>query len=206
MRKVVRSAVLVSCVFALGAGLARGEETKTAPATDAAKQAAMEAWKKAGSPSEGHKALEPFVGTWNYTMKWWMTPDAQPESMTGTTTNSLIFGGRFLKQEVRGEAKDQPSFEGLGFTGYDNIRKEYQSSWFDNMATGMMTGIGQFDPSTKTITEQGDFSCPMTGEAHRWYRAVWKSVDANHNSYESYSRTPEGREFKSMEILYTRAP
>lgn len=205
MKRVAR-VIVVSCVFAAGATLARAEQMKMAePMMDPAKQAAMEAMQQLGSPSEGHKALEPFVGTWTYTAQWWMSPDGAPESMRGTTTSRLIFGGRFLQQEVRGEVEGQPPFEGIGLTGYDNIRKEYSSAWLDNMSTGIMTGTGQFDHSTNTLTEHSDFSCPMTGEAHRTARAVWTVVDPDHNTYESYMRTPEGAEYKAMRIEYARA-
>ena len=216
MRTAVRSVVVASCVLALS-GVARAEQGKPAQpaameagkqaAMDPAQVAAMEAMQKAGSPTENHKALEPLAGTWTYTAQWWMAPEAAPETMTGTAVNTVIFGGRFLKQEIAGQpaAEGQPPFEGIGFTGYDNIRKEYQSVWFDNMMTGMMTGTGEFDAATKTLTDQGDFSCPLTGESHRWYRTTWTVTDPNHTAYASYSRTPEGREFKSMEMLYTRA-
>ena len=205
MRSADRVVGVVLWMLTLGVSVAQAEETKpTQPAMDPAKQAAMEAMQRLGSPSEGHKALEPLTGTWTYTAQWWMSPEASPESMTGTATNSLIFGGRFMKQEIRGQAEGQPPFEGIGFTGYDNIRKEYQSVWFDNMATGMMMGAGQFDAATKTLTDQGDFSCPLTGEAHRWFRTAWTVVDQHHTTYENYMRTPEGREFKAMEIHYTR--
>ncbi len=192
MRAAIRSIVAVSWVFALGIGVAQ------------AKPAPLEAMQQLGSPSEGHEALELLAGTWGYTAQWWMSPDAPPESMTGTAVNSLVFGDRFLKQEIRGEAEGQPPFEGIGFTGYDNIRKEYQTVWLDNMNTGMMRGAGQFDAATKTLTDQGDFSCPITGESHRWYRTAWTVVDPNHTTYESVSRTPEGREFTSLKIHYTR--
>ncbi len=206
MRATVRFMTVMAWVFALGTTLAQAEQTKLAqPAVDPAKEAAMKAVQQAGSPSEGHKALEPLIGTWNYTMSFWMSPDAAPQSMTGTTTNTLILGGRFLKQEVRGQAEGQPPFEGMGYTGYDNLRKEYQSVWFDNMATGIMVSTGQFDPTTMTMTEQGDFSCPMTGQAHQQFRTVWKITDPTHSTYESYTHTPDGHEFKSMEIHYTRA-
>ena len=127
--------------------------------------------------------------------------------MTGTAKESLILGGRFLKQEISGEPleKGQPPFEGVGFIGYDNIRKEYQTVWFDNMMTGMMRGAGKFDAATGTLSDQGDFSCPTTGETNRWYRTAWTVMDEDHTKYESYSRASDGREFKSMEILYTRA-
>ena len=197
---------MVSGILALGLHVAQAEQAKPVqPPMDPAKQAAMEATQRLGSPSEGHKALEPFVGSWTYTAQWWMSPDAPPESMTGTATNSLLFGGRFLKEEIRGTTEGQPPFEGVGFTGYDNLRKEYQTVWLDNMATGMMAGSGQFDAATQALTNQGDFSCPVTGETHRQFRAVWTVVDQDHNTYENYMRTPDGREFKAMEIRYTRA-
>lgn len=206
MNRAVRVVVGISFVLGIGTGLSQAEQAQTAQAMDSEKQAAMEEMKRLGSPSEGHKALELFVGNWTYTAQFWMSPDAPAQSMTGTTTNTLIFGGRFLKQEVTGEAMEGfPPFEGLGFTGYDNIRQEYHSVWFDNMGTGIMVGTGEFDAATKSITEEGDFSCPMTGESHREFRAVWTVVDADHNTYESYMSSPDGQEFKAMELHYTRA-
>ncbi len=205
MRTTIRLMIAVG-MFALSGGLVQAQQEKMShPAMDPAKQAAMEAMQRLGSPSEEHKALEPFVGSWTYTAQWWMSPDAPPEAMTGSATNTLIFGGRFLKQEIRGEAEGQPSFEGIGFIGYDNLRKEYQSVWFDNMATGMMMGTGRFDAATQTLTDAGKFSCPLTMETHRQFRSAWTVVDPTHNTYESYMRTPEGREFKAMEIYYSRA-
>ena len=201
--------IVVAGVFMLGVSLAQAQQEKPAvqPPMDPQQQAAMEAMQKLGSPSEGHKAFEPFIGTWTYTAQWWMAPEAPPESMTGRTVNTLIYGGRFLKQDITGQPmqEGQPPFEGVGFSGYDNIRKEYQTVWFDNMATGMMMGTGNFDAATKTLSDHGDFSCPMTGEAHRQFRTAWTVADANHTTYENYMRTPERREFKAMEIRYTRA-
>ncbi len=218
MKRTVSCLVMFSCVVVIGMGLAQAQQQQAKPAAPAAPPAAavpaanpamekaMAAMQQYGTPGATHKALEPLVGTWTYTGQWWMAPDAPPETMTGTATHSWIFGGRFLKEEIRGEAKNQmPAFEGMGFTGYDNLRKEYTSIWLDNMATGIMTSSGQADASGKAITEQGDFSCPLTGETHRKSRSVWTIVDPNHNTYESYMSGPDGKEFKSMEIRYTRA-
>ena len=206
MKRAVWSMV-ASVALVVGSGLAQAEEAKPAqPAMDPAKQAAMEAMQRAGSPGEAHKALKPFAGSWTYTAQWWMSPDAPPQSMTGTAVNTLIFGGRFLKQEFRGQAEGegQPPFEGVGFTGYDNLRKAYQTVWFDNVATGMMVGSGQFDAAANALTNQGDFSCPLTMETHRLFRSVWTLVDPDHNTFENYMRGPDGREFKAMEIRYSR--
>ncbi len=208
MHKAVWGALVVACMVSAGIGAARAAEEATGaqPAADPAMEAAMAAMEQYGTPGEAHKALAPFVGEWTYTAQWWMAPDGPPQAMAGTATNTLLFGGRFLKQEIRGEAEGQPPFEGLGYTGYDNLRKEYRSVWLDNMATGLMTTNGQFDAATSTLSDQGDFSCPLTGETHRKYRSVWKVVDPDHTTYETYMSTPEGQEFKSMAILYTRRP
>ena len=146
--------VMVAGAVALG-GVAHAAEKADKPAMDPEQQAAMEAMQRLGSPSESHKALEPLAGTWNYTAEWRMSPDGPAESMTGTSVNTLIFSGRFLKQEISGTpmAEGQPPFEGIGFIGYDNLRKEYQTVWFDTMMTGMMRGIGKFDAATKTLSE-----------------------------------------------------
>lgn len=206
MRRTNELVIVASLWVALGAGLVQAEQEKkpamgTADSTQKAMMAAME---KYGTPGEAHKMLEPLAGNWTYTMTMWITPDAPPETMSGTSTHMLVYGGRFLKQESQGEMEGQP-FEGLGYTGYDNMRKEYQTVWLSNMGTGIYLGTGQFDPGTKALTVEGDFACPVTGETHRKFRDVWKIIDANHNVYESYSRTLEGKEFKMMELHYTRA-
>ena len=57
--------VILSCLLSWGASPAQAEQATTVQLPmDPAKQAAMEAMQRLGSPSEGHKALEPFVGSW----------------------------------------------------------------------------------------------------------------------------------------------
>src|SRR6266446_8336523 len=88
---------------------------------------------KLGQPGEAHKRLEPLVGKWEYTVTWWMNPGKEPQVMKGTNENTLVMGGRFLQQQAHGETKEnQPTFEGMGLTGYDNIKKSYTSMWVDN--------------------------------------------------------------------------
>ena len=172
-------------------------------AMDASQEAMMAKMKEAGSPSEGHARLEPLVGTWRNSAMWWMSPGAAPEISQGTNENTWILGGRFVRSNFSGQAMGQP-FEGIGIIGYDNIRHEYSSVWLDNMSTGMMTSTAQYDPATNTLKELGSFSCPMTGEAQRKFRATWTFIDPAHYKYEMYTLDKDGTEFKSMEIVYER--
>ena len=96
-------------------------------------------------------------------MKGWMKPGDKAQESTGTAEHMWVLGGRYLKQDFKGTWAGQP-FEGTGYTGYDNVRQEYQTMWLDNMATGMMQVSGSFEPGTKTLKQSGHFACPMTNE------------------------------------------
>lgn len=179
-------------------------EDKAAAAKAGMDPVQMEKMKAAMAPGEAHQKLAPFAGKWNYTAQFWMTPDAPPETMTGTGMNEMVYGGRFLKQVATGTWMGEP-WEGTGYTGYDNIRKEYQSIWVDSMATGIMWAEGDYDDATQTLTLNGTGSCPLTGEAHHKVRSEWKLIDKDHTVYTAYSAGKDGKEFKGMEIHYTRS-
>lgn len=159
-----------------------------------------------GAPSEAHKKLDAFAGNWNYTGKFWMEPkQKKAQVMTGKTENSWILGGRFLQAKATGEAtKEWPAFEGIGLTGYDNVKQQYTSTWMDNMSTGTMTSTATFDDKNKTLTESGTFTCPIE-KSEKKYRSVWKVKGKDAYQYVSYMTDMAGKEFKAMEIDYKRA-
>lgn len=186
------------------AGYAAGNDDQTGskgPSMDAATQAMMAAWQAYASPNDNHKVLNPLVGTWSHVVKGWMTPDSQPETSKGTTETKWMLGGRYLQHAVKGTSMGQP-FEGMGLTGFDNGRQTYQTIWMDNMGTGMMIGEGTYDPGTKTLTDHGRFTDPLTGQ--RSYRGVVTFIDDAHYSYELYVEDKDGKKFRMLEITYTR--
>lgn len=176
-----------------------------APQTNDAKmQDAMKAFMQYSTPGENHKMLTGLAGKWSYTSKMWQTSEAKPEESKGTSTMKNVLGGRFLMQEFKGKAMGKP-FEGMGFIGYDNLKQAFQSIWMDSMGTGMVQGQGTYDTATKTIKENGEFSCPMTGDKARSYRAEWVFADKAHMNYSMWTKDMDGKEFKSMEIAYNKA-
>lgn len=193
--------VLMLAIFAMMSSSAQAAKEAAAPAD--VDPAMMEKMKTLMAPGEAHQALAAFEGKWNYTGKFWMAPGAPAQDMTGTTENKMIFGGRFLQQNIEGPWMGE-TFYGIGYTGYDNIKKEYESVWIDSMSTGLMKTSGKYDATTKTLSQSGANSCPLTGETDRKGRSEWTIVDANHHTYSSYLVGPDGKEFKAMEIHYVR--
>ncbi len=160
-------------------------------------------WMKLTVPGEGHKALTDFVGKWKFTMSMWMGPSGKAETSSGTSTNKWIMDGRFVQQDVKSKMNGQ-TFTGLGITGFDSMRQEYQTVWLDNMATNMMLGTGSLDTQTQVLNTKGDFACAMTGNKNRTYRAELKKVSKNEHTYTMFTTDTEGKEFKGMEIVYKR--
>ena len=154
------------------------------------------------TPGAAHRVLDALAGSWDASVRMWQDPSTPPEESTGSSESRWIMGGRFLEQRFNGQFMGEP-FEGIGLLGYDNIKQQYQSVWIDSMGTGMMTGTASYDPSTKTLTETGSHSCPITG-GDRQFRSVTKFVDADTIQSEFYGPGPDGKEFKGMEITYKR--
>jgi hypothetical protein len=94
-------------------------------------------------------------------------------------------------------------FEGLGYTGYDNFKKQYVGAWMDTMGTMMMTMTGSADPSGKVLTATSTIDDITTGKKVV-VREVTRIVDANKHIFEMYGADPSGKEFKMMEAVYTR--
>ena len=110
-------------------------------------------------PVEQHKLFEQFVGTWKAEVTMWMGP-GEPMVSTGTMVNSLDLGGRYLKQDYKGDATDGPfpNFEGRGFWGFNDVTGKFEGLWIDNASNQMATEQGGYDASS-TSSSGGTSSC-----------------------------------------------
>ncbi|MGE5810386.1 MAG: DUF1579 domain-containing protein, partial [Ignavibacteria bacterium] len=138
---------------------------------------------------------------WKTVTKWWMDPSAEPMVSEGTAVNEMIMGGRYLKSTHSGIMMGQP-FEGIMIEGYDNTKKEFVSTWIDNMGTGIMFSAGKYDEPSQSITFEGSMVDPMTGSDVKYKQTV-KIIDQNKHMMEMYD-VSKGTEIKMMEIEFTR--
>jgi len=162
----------------------------------------MKAWMDYMTPGEAHKMMASWNGDWNGEITMWMAPGAPPEKSTGTCTNKMIMGGRYQVGTFSGSFSGMP-FEGQSTLAYDNAKKKFISTWIDNMGTGVMILEGTWNPSSKTLTTKGSCVDPMTGKDIS-VREVFTVVDDKTQKMEMFMTAAGGKEFKSMEILFTR--
>lgn len=164
----------------------------------------MKNWAAYATPGEPHAMMAKWNGTWKGKMLMWMKPGAPPDSSTATAINKMIYGGRYQQSTHLGDMMGM-KFEGQSIMGYDNAKKVFQSTWMDNMGTGIMMMEGPWDDASKTLTMTGKMLDPSQGNAKEIVmRQVMRVVDDNHHVYEMYCNGPDGKEFKTMELAMAR--
>jgi hypothetical protein len=164
-------------------------------------EAMMAAWQRFMTPSEGHRRLEPMVGTWQAKVTFVMAPKAPPAVSEGTSEHRWVLGGRYLEQRFTGSMMEMP-FEGLGYTAYDNAVKKYVGTWMDNMGTGIMVSTGTGRPRDTQMDFEADAVEP-TGKPVK-FLCKMRVQDPDHHSYEMWATGPDGKRYRSLFIEYTR--
>jgi len=190
---------LMSLCIMLAASVAMAKGKKAEKPMDP--QAMMEVYTKLAAPGEQHKQLASLAGSWTTKTKEWMESNKPPVESTGSAEMKILLDGRFLQQELTGQMMGQP-FSGIEITAYDNVLKRYVTSWMSTMGTGIFTMEGTASTDGKTITLKGQHAEP--GGGYMKHRAIWKIVDSNTQTFDMYGTHPGGKEWKMMEMTYTR--
>ena len=208
---MTRSRWMAISAFALALALPAAAEEPKAPAGEskaAPKPAApsqeetMKAWAAYMTPGEPHARLARLEGSWTATTKAWFDPTKPPEETTGSCQMKMVLGGRYLEQRFEGTAMGQP-FSGIGYTGYDNVKKKYEAYWIDSSGTGMLVMAGSLDRSGKKTVYTGSMIDPVNGKKVA-IRSVDTEVDADTLLFEMWMSGPDGKMAKTMEMTYRR--
>lgn len=206
MRHAIRWTLIFAAVAALSPFLHAQQKAKKPAAKPAPpdEKAMMEAWKKAATPGEMHKKLDDMVGTFDASVRMWMDPSKPPEDSTAKSVNTWVLDNRFVETKHEGTMMGEP-FNGIGYTGYDNVQKKYVGTWMDTSSTGIMHSTCTLDASGKSMTCKASFWDAMTGKPSTMeMKTSW--TDHDHHSMEMWGAGPGGKKYKMMEITYTRKP
>jgi hypothetical protein len=161
----------------------------------------LEAYEKAAKPGPEHKLLEPLVGSWEFTGKFWMDPSKPPVESKGTSESKWILDGRFVEEEVKAEMFGK-AFVGRGLTGFDKAQGKYTGTWIDSMSTGISTTAGTADKDGKVLTfTREDYD--GLSKKKNVSKDVLTIKSNDEHVMESY-KVEDGKETKMMEIVYKR--
>ena len=197
--KIKLFAAAAAMIILVGGAFAQDPSKRTMTAEE---KAQMDAWMKAATPGDPHKKLQDMVGMWDAKVTMWPAPGVPPQVSMGTSRNTSILGGRWIQQEFTGSAMGQP-FTGIGYTGYDNVKKQYVGTWMDSMSTSMMVTTGAPGSAPNTFEFTSSMDDPSSGKTMP-VKEKMTVVDANHQTWEMWYPSPDGNMFKMMQIDYAR--
>ena len=208
---MIRSRKSAVLTFALAAALpalalahnheATKKEAAAPPEMSAEEKAMMEAFAKAGAPGDVHATLAKMEGNYDLVIKSWDKPGGEPIVEKGTGSRKMVLGGRVMVEQVQSKMWGQP-FEGHGMHGYDNVSGKHWATWNDSMSTGVMISEGDCDDKGN-CSFTGSWNDPITkGKTIARMKSSWPN--ANTQLFEMHAPGPDGKEFKMMEITYTR--
>ena len=174
--------------------------TKRQPAA-MSEEAMMAQWQEAMTPAANHARLTPMVGTWRAKTTITMAPGAPPEVHDGTSVHRFVLGGRYLEQVYKGTSMGMP-FEGIGYTGYDNVQKRYVGTWMDCFGTGVMNSVGVGRPTDERIDAVAECFEPSGNK--KVFETIIRIHNHEHHSFEMWTKGPDGKNYRVMLIEYER--
>lgn len=161
----------------------------------------MEIYNKLAAPGEPHKLFASLAGNWITKTKEWVNSQEPAIESTGSADLKLLLGGRFLQQEITGSMHGKP-YSGIWTIAYDNLLKQYVSTWIDTMSTQIFMMSGTASEDGRVIIFTGQHA--EVGGGYMSHRANWKIIDNNTQEFIMYGVFHGGEEMKMLEVIYTR--
>lgn len=153
-------------------------------------------------PGPEHDVLKADAGIWDATVEVTPAPGMQPMVSKGVETSVVGCGGLCLISDFKSEVMPGTPFHGHGITVWDPAKKKYVGSWTDSMSTGLAIGESTYDPAAKKATGWMD-AADASGQRVKARMVVEYPTPAT-RVMSSYMTGPDGKEFLSLKISYTR--
>ena len=198
---MIRNILTVTAALLLATS-ALAQEGGKAPEMTPEQKAEMDAYMKAGTPGAPHQALASTAGTYDLKIKHWHQPNTPAMEETGTATRAMALDGRVLVEQFKSSMMGMP-YTGHGMTGFDNVTGKYWSTWSDSMSTGLMVSEGSCDDQGKTCTFMGTWNDAIK-KAPVKARMTIRRTSPTAEVFELYGPGKDDKEFKMMEITYTK--
>jgi hypothetical protein len=179
------------------------EKTEVQPQEEGDWMDMMAQWQEMNALGPEHERFKNMVGAWDVESKMWFAPGMDPVESKGSAEIRLILGGRYIEQKYECPFMGQP-YQGLGFEGYDRVKKKYVTIWMDSMGTGIFYSEGTVDETGKVTTYIGKMDDPFTGEKDKEMKSVAREISDDEVVFEMYEERPEVGEYKSMVLTYKR--
>jgi hypothetical protein len=152
-------------------------------------------------PNDARELLRREEGVWDATIQIAASADGTSGVYNGVETSILMPGGLWLATDFKSRLEGAP-FEGHALFGYDASKGKYVRVWVDSSQPYFWPAVGDYDPSTGTLTMWMQ-STDTNGNVARW-RAVTVWEDPDTRTFTMYVPGTEATDAAGMRITYRR--
>ena len=151
-----------------------------------------------------HHLLVQWSGHWREEIKIWATPNTkEPTTTPAIRDGRMAAEGRFLTSTTVGQIGTSP-YEAQSVMGFDNAKKVFVKTWFDNLGTSILVLEGTYDEKANVVDFVGYTTDPLTRKAVKVHQ-IMRLIDPSTQVLEVFVELKEGKETKSMEITSIRS-
>ena len=156
---------------------------------------------KSTAPTDQHKLLAPFVGSFDQASEVRMGP-GDPMKTHALAKGRWIMGDRFVKVDCTSAPDEELKGDRLLIYGYDPQARKFTLLNLESMSLTALFLQGDYDAATKTFTFDGERDQPGAGKVPvRW---VIKVQEGGMLAQEILMKQPGGQEFAPVvTIKYT---
>lgn len=146
-------------------------------------------------------SLAKYTGDWKADYVMWMDTSSASMSFQLSAHSEMKMNNLFFTSHYTGTVMDM-AYEGVSTIAYDLQKGKFETTWMDNMNSGINYMEGKGSAESKNIEFHGT-SCDPTAARATQMRQVLSLIDATHLKIEMFS-TMNGKERKTIEINLTK--
>jgi hypothetical protein len=147
------------------------------------------------------QSMTQYAGDWkgNYTM--WMDTSSASMNYQVSAHIEMKMNNLFFTSHYTGSIMDM-AYEGVSTIAYDLQKGKFESTWMDNMNSGISYMEGKASADKKSIEFHG-IACEQATGTDEPVRQVLTLTDATHQKIEMFVMM-NGKEVKTIEINLTK--